>query len=169
MDEYRYKWATTADPYLNAVDPNVAVACIAEYTGKQPDDALQGITAETLWREVRTHNPIFTPIRAAFEWDNTVALDKYGVIRARKLLGATIRYKYTIEKDTSPPIRQYVYTVLPDAPPTYVHRDVMKTHPDAREYFIASKWKALRAWTQQTADMDEFNNVRLALIPFLDQ
>jgi hypothetical protein len=110
-----------------------------------------------------------SPLHDRFEWDDTVAAQRYREQQAAQLIRAW--YAVRIVSTQQEPVRVRAVLPLPGGEATYLSRDKVLggDRPDARALFVHRLYTDLLAWCNETVDVEEFQHLRKMILRELDK
>ena len=135
-----YEWKSG---YSHKVKPEVAGAVFEELEKKE------GLTAQTL---VDASRPEDAPLHKEFEWEDTIAAEKWREQQARVLIAhLTIRME---EVEEAPPVRAYVS--LQDDTSKYEHITTVLRDTKKTDVLFDVAMKELKAFKAKYASLEVF-------------
>jgi hypothetical protein len=108
------------------------------------------------------------PLHASFEWDNTAAAHKWRIEQAARLIRAS-KFVAFLNKSDPEPIRVRKWIVLPGGESNYEPRVKAMKKVNVRTDYINRKLNELRAWCNETPDIEELAPLRKLLLKGLSQ
>lgn len=137
-------------------DTSIIHECIDELAEKHGE-----ITSELLLKVAKSKNH---PLHGMFEWDDNIAARKWRLEQAAQMIRA---YKFTVylnEREKEHPIQVRKYVVVPGGEGRYIPRSKAMVTINVREDFINRKISTLQSWCNETADVEEFANLRNTIL-----
>lgn len=126
------------------------------------------ITAKELLDESRA---VDAPLHSCFEWDDTVAAEKYRLEQSRKLIGS-IEITY-VKNDTPEHLARtrYFFNTVKNAPQkqgAFATIDVVLKNPDYRKQVLSNALIELRNFQRKYNNIQELSGVNKAIDAFAD-
>ena len=146
------------------VNPKVAADTIRNLQRTLGKDT---ITAKELLDESRDPN---APLHCCFEWDDSIAGEKYRLEQARKLIASVeVRYVDDYQKQT-PPVRCFVNTqpVAPKKEGHFAYIETALQNADYRKQMLSNALIELRRFQKKYSDLKELSGVNKAIDEFAE-
>lgn len=146
------------------VNPKVAADTIKNLQHRLGRDI---ITAKELLDESRDPN---APLHSCFEWDDSIAAEKYRLEQARKLIASVeIRYVDDYQKQTTP-VRCFVnvQSVAPKREGLFAYIEAVLQNPDYRKQMLSNALIELRNFQKKYSDLKELSGVNKAIDEFAE-
>lgn len=145
------------------VNPKVAADTIKNLQHRLGRDI---ITAKELLDESRDPN---APLHSCFEWDDSVAAEKYRLEQARKLI-ASVEVRYVDDKKQTSPVRCFVnvQSVAPKREGHFAFIETVLQNPDYRKQMLSNALIDLRNFQKKYSDLKELSGVNKAIDEFAE-
>ena len=116
-----------------------------------------GITAEAVVDDAR---PVDSPLHPAFEWDDSVAAEKYRLDQARYLIRAVVIQRPDVEEPR--PVRAFVVVKESDGNEVYTSTIKALSDEELRRQVLERALRELDAWRRRYEDLAELAEVLAA-------
>ena len=145
-----YKWATGA---VVAVKATVAAAELARIAAER-----DGLRADDIVEESRPAN---APLHRCFEWDDTLAAQKYRHDQA----GYIIRHIIVVEDDGAREYRAFVNvkTSVADVDRVYLPTVTALAEPEYRKQVLQGALREIESWRRRYAEYAELSKILMAV------
>ncbi|MBX6387319.1 MAG: hypothetical protein IRZ07_30805 [Microbispora sp.] len=116
-----------------------------------------GIMAEAVVDDAR---PVDSPLHPAFEWDDSVAAEKYRLDQARYLIRAVVIQRPDVEEPR--PVRAFVVVKESDGNEVYTSTITALSDEELRRQVLERALRELDAWRRRYDDLAELAEVLAA-------
>jgi hypothetical protein len=103
------------------------------------------------------------PLHASFEWDDSVAAEKYREEQAGRMIRASHYVTFLKEQDEEP-VSVRTYISVPGGQGQYQERPKALKRINVRTDFIERKLKTLQSWCNETVDIEELGAIRKSIL-----